>query len=293
MIAIVIDSDKKKYEIMKGLTPFESEDIKLVQNNCEQKKTKVEQKWKRRRIKWDQVIKEDGWFMYTDGSKIGNKVGIAVLIFHKEELVYQVRTRISNHASIFDAKALAILKGIEMHIHTDSRSVLRALEGYRNENLIIENIRKELENGYTNFEFHWFKAHVGVPKNEKVDAIAKLATQDKVISENVKFTKKEIGKILRAEAMRRWEYRWNHSQKGRRTYYFYPEVDESRIEADFYCNQILTGHGALGPHQRRFCDGELDCDCGNDVASDEHLIKDSVIYDDQRLASQLGLVAGS
>lgn len=95
----------------------------------------------------------------------------------------------------------------------------------------------------------------------------------------VKISKKQVSKLLMMELEEQWQERWNNCGKGRRVFDFYPEVLKTRTKSDFYINQVITGHGALGPHQGRFYSRDPMCFCHQDVSSAEHVIKQCSNYD--------------
>jgi len=41
------------------------------------------------------------------------------------------------------------------------------------------------------------------------------------------------------------------SLNGRSTYAIIPRISLNRLQQDFFVNQVLTGHGAMGAHQAR------------------------------------------
>lgn len=207
----------------------------------------------------DNKIKE-GWYAYTDGSKIVDKFVCACMIHKEKRLIYTDMYRINKNASVFYAEAYAILKvleycdkyGIEeMQIRSDANAVLMALSGFKSDKELIKEIRKKIT-GVTRFQFHWVKSHVGLLKNEEVDKIDKLALQKELVNYKTKYTKKQIAKMLTSDTMEAWQERWNVSNKGRKVYNYFPRVMIHRLMGDFYINQIYTVHGALGPYQNRF-----------------------------------------
>ena len=128
---------------------------------------------------------------YTDGSKTdaGSYVGLAV---YSPTLNLNLQTRISSHASISTAEALAIqlcLEFIEQHnipsssIFTDSLSTLQAISNcsdfISSSSSSIFKIKQSLErltSSNHSVRLFWIPSHCGIPGNEKADFLAKKAS---------------------------------------------------------------------------------------------------------------------
>lgn len=161
----------------------------------------------------------------------------------------------------------------KIDVHCDSRSALEAIVGGKSTNELVIQIRKILEERKIVIKLHWIKAHSGIDKNDKVDKLAKLATERTDIEYEMKYTRKQISVMLKKEGLDKWQIRWNGEDKGRKVFNVFPNVLRSRLKGDFFLNQLITGHGALGPYQQRFFGGNPRCFCGAEVADEVHFVK--------------------
>ncbi|GBL95174.1 hypothetical protein AVEN_253511-1 [Araneus ventricosus] len=69
--------------------------------------------------------------------------------------------------------------------------------------------------------------------------------------------------------------------KGTWTRLTYPEINMTRLSADFYYNQIITGHGIFGAFQNRICGKDYKCQCGPDEAI-KHVLMECPIWAQQQ-----------
>jgi len=128
--------------------------------------------------------------VYTDGSKIGDSVGAAGVIFVNGKLVHQLVFKLHGHCSINQAEKIAILKILEKleelqerkdndkraAIYTDSKITLALLQNKFKRNRLIELIRNRLITlGHLKWIVHfaWLKGHAGIEGIELVDRLAK------------------------------------------------------------------------------------------------------------------------
>lgn len=260
----------------------------LDESNCYQNLREFEPPWELRRIKWDCEIIEDGRNVYTDASERNYRIGCAFMIYENDMLIFKRTFRLGN-AKVFDGEAFAIWKTIEfgiehqinsIHVYSDAKSVLMTISGGRSVNEIIKNIRKRILDEEMEVKLHWIKAHSGNVKNEE-DMLAKTALESEVIDWDVKFDRRQITAILTNDSLKKWRCRWNELELGRRVFELYPSVSLNRLRGDFYLNQIITGHGTLGPYQQFFGRNAL-CFCGIGDASVEHVVKSYGVYNNIR-----------
>ena len=111
--------------------------------------------------------------VYTFGSKIGDSVGAAGVIFVNGKLVHQLKIKLHGHCSNNQAEQIAILKNLEKlegqegkdtdkraAIHTESKITLALLENKFKRNRLIELIRDRLNTlGHLKWIVHfgWIK----------------------------------------------------------------------------------------------------------------------------------------
>lgn len=87
---------------------------------------------------------------------------------------------------------------------------------------------------------------------------------------------------MRNEGLDEWQRRWNESDQGRKVFSYFPKVSKARLKGDFYINQLITGHGALGPYQQRFFGVNAGCFCGVGIADEEHVVKHCCLFNEIR-----------
>jgi ribonuclease HI len=130
--------------------------------------------------------------VYTDGSKIGDNVGAAEIIFVNGTMVHQLKFKLHGHCSNNQAEQIAILKVLEkleklqdgqdndkrVAVYTDSKINLDLLQNNFKRNRLIESIRDKII-ALTHLKwimhFGWVKRHAGIERNELVDKLAKEA----------------------------------------------------------------------------------------------------------------------
>ena len=155
--------------------------------------------------------------VFTDGSKTSNGVGSAVFI---DNTIHQ--SRLSNCASVFTAEMTAIINALslinkrselEFVIFSDSYSSIKAIEQFNPSHPLVQIAQEwiyKLHTKYTTVHFCWIPSHVGIRKNEIVDAAAKEAT----LNQNIDI--KRIPHIdmkgpIKRVIMDKWQNRWSSS----------------------------------------------------------------------------------
>ena len=119
--------------------------------------------------------------IYTDGSKIGGKVGSGFVVFKRKKVIFFQNARLPDKATVFQAELYAIfLAGRYMQtmqneqykyikIYSDSQAAILALD--KNEiysQLVLDTIQvwELITNRNTQVTLSWIKAHVGHEGNE-------------------------------------------------------------------------------------------------------------------------------
>ena len=129
--------------------------------------------------------------VYTDGSKINERVGAAAVINHHfqngETTCRQLSKRLPENSTIFAAEATAISLALNYYQHmdpvhhdvvvySDSMSCLQAIDSEDTENPFIchiMNLLLSLSDKGTHVRFCWVPSHCGIDGNERVDHLAK------------------------------------------------------------------------------------------------------------------------
>ena len=100
--------------------------------------------------------------------------------------------------------------------------------------------------------------------------------------------------LVRREAIRKWQVRWDRADTGRRTHQLFPDVSErlkKRLDVTHYVTQFLTGHGNFATYLKRFGfrDDEFCSKC-KVVDSPEHVIYDCTEIANSRSQFRLKLM---
>ena len=147
---------------------------------------------------------------FTDGSVVHEpqRAG-AGIVLRSQTNSTDISIRTSDHASSLQAELVAISAALtstdtgnykDIIVHTDSLSAIQVLQNHTpSENLeLVSLIQRQIRtissrNGSTTF--HWIPSHVGIPLNEKADALALSATQKENINVNIKQSRSQLKRI--------------------------------------------------------------------------------------------------
>jgi ribonuclease HI len=145
--------------------------------------------------------------IYTDGSKMGDKVGYAVV---KEEC--KIKKKILPQNTVFSAEQSAIIGAIqseknnrhEIVIITDSLIRIMAAENHTpTKNPKTQTIRKILDHEGPRITLLWVPSHVGIPGNEK----AAKEAQDEDISTTERYSPYDLKIWLTEEVFKKRDQR--------------------------------------------------------------------------------------
>ncbi|XP_035209684.1 uncharacterized protein LOC118184140 [Stegodyphus dumicola] len=221
--------------------------------------------------------------VYTDGSKIDNKVGRAFIALCPPIIIHKWQGVLRDFNSIFQSEAIAMEQTIqylqqkqirEATIQTDSLSVLHAINNAEHSSPTIASIQQRLrENNEQSYMLEWTKAHVGDYGNEMADSLAKDAALGGTSGPvNIPWPISHLKKSLRLHATSKWQEEWDQGETGRRTYYHLSYVDPGRTISNPQLIRYITGHGPFPEYFAKRGISETDiCSCG-EVGTPEHYV---------------------
>ena len=212
--------------------------------------------------------------VYTDGSKTGDKVGAAGVVFENGKMVHQMQFKLHGHCTNNQAEQIAILKTLEkleelqagqngiydkhVALYTDSKITLDLLQNPFKRNRLIEFIRNkitDLENLRCFMHFGWIKGHTGIEGNEIVDKLAKEAALKEGPIAYAKIPREVITTREKEYGLNMWQKQWKNTGKGAVTKTFFPSV-RSRLQTKIpgfpEFTTMMTGHGKIRTYLHRF-----------------------------------------
>jgi ribonuclease HI len=173
-------------------------------------------------------------------------------------------------------------------IHTDSRITLESLKNMKNQNHLIEEIRKNttiLEKEKWNIEYTWIKAQAEHYGNEPADKLAKEAARNTDTCYN-KIPKSEIEHQEREKSIEKWQQQWDNTTKGSVTKEFFPNIkDRLKMKINLTPNftAMVTAHGKTKSYLHRFKIIESpECPCTNSNQTVDHLLFDCSKLNNER-----------
>ena len=179
--------------------------------------------------------------VYTDGSKMNEKVGAAAVINRQfqngETTCRRLSKRLPDNSTIFAAEATAISLALNYYQHmgpvhhdvvvySDSMSCLQAIEGEDTENPFIchiMNLLWSLNDKGTRVRFCWVPSHCGIDGNERVDQLAKeTLDQDIDPLANVHYT--DMKPLINSYIQKLVQTKWDVAVHGRDLYLVKPTL---------------------------------------------------------------------
>ena len=179
--------------------------------------------------------------VYTDGSKIDERVGAAAVInhhFQNGEITCRcLSKRLPDNSTVFAAEATAITLALDYYrhmepvrhdvvIYSDSMSCLQAIEGEDTENPLIcyiMNLLWLLSDKGTHVRFCWIPSHCGIGGNEKVDQSAKESL-DHGIDPLARVHYADLKPLINSYIQQLVQIKWDVSVHGRDLYLLKPTL---------------------------------------------------------------------
>jgi len=201
--------------------------------------------------------------IYTDGSKIGGKVGAGAAMYVDQVLKKQCKYKLQNYCSNNQAEQIAILKSLEdltslsdhnvrtVAIYIDSKVTLASVRNDFIHSPLIEEIRHKVRQLMTqnwSIHFGWVKAHNGIERNELADKLAKEAVENNgelnIVYNRISIT--TIATELKKEGLTKWQRQWESTDKGELCRSFFPTIEQRlklKIPITSEFTAIVSGHG--------------------------------------------------
>ena len=231
-------------------------------------------------------------FVYTDGSKDGEKVACAAVLGDRK-----ATERLPSNASIFTAEARAIMLALKLIetstefdfiICSDSLSTLLAIKNHKLKNPIILQILhyiQRLDELGKNVLFFWVPSHVGIQGNTIVDRVAKETLAANHISD-ISLPYSDYRPLIRQYVFKLWQDRWNgldhnklHEIKPDLGAHVFPSGNRKEQVIISRCrirhSRLTHGYLLVGDPQPE-C---IPCDCPFSI---KHVLLDCVDFADKR-----------
>ena len=200
--------------------------------------------------------------VFTDGSKLDERVGCAFRIRTKDEILKDVSFRIPDRCSVYQAEVSAIQFAAKKIVtcefegavtfFVDSQAAMLGLRSGRIRSQVVLDTILALEAMERPYQFVWVKSHSGIEDNDAVDELAKDATKrDEVLDTPI--PKSEIKGIVLSALREQWDAEWNEYTEARMSKKWYGNQDKfrareacalSRLKLGRFV-RIITGHNAL------------------------------------------------
>ncbi|GBN75407.1 hypothetical protein AVEN_195045-1 [Araneus ventricosus] len=157
--------------------------------------------------------------IFTDGSKIGNRVGAAFVHHANKQEITKSQHRLADHNTVYMAEVFALHEVIDyildhelngVKIVSDSRSALMTVESLSDREFIWQ-IKERLKDK-EDIKLMWARAHKGEMGNERADLLAKEASNGDLIDVQFTYSKVQIRNINNKKLTENWQCRCMQSK---------------------------------------------------------------------------------
>ncbi|KAH9416497.1 hypothetical protein DERP_014546 [Dermatophagoides pteronyssinus] len=237
---------------------------------------------------FDNDRNSSGYTIYTDGSKINDEVGSAVVIFANDEKrspLLVLTYRLNSNCSVYQAELFGICNAISWVIEngvsdavilSDSKSAIQSICNFHSTNFLVQLIFKMVADYTGRICIKWIKAHNGCFGNDLADFYAKQATLLMDVSFDLlplSFAHRNLKSLM----INNWQQNWTTTTNGSCTKKFFPTIQhrlDSCLIPGFIITQFLTNHGKFNQYLSRFrISNSSVCNfCSCQVQSSLHLI---------------------
>ena len=242
--------------------------------------------------------------IFTDGSKIGGRVGAALSVWEGEAETKTVKICLPSYCTVYQAELLAVCeatrqirkqKASTFGIYSDSMAALQTVTNLGSLHPLAVETRENITNLSRQNKvvtLYWIKAHAGLEGNERADQLAKeaAAATSKRKPDYDFFPVSFARRQLRLESIREWDARYKSGEVAGITKIFFPDVTTAysvirKFEPTCLSTQLFTGHGGLSEYLCRFrCKESPSCTCDPEVKeSIPHIILDCPVFEYERL----------
>ena len=204
--------------------------------------------------------------IFTDGSKLNNKVGSGVHVTSQGSSLLDLSFRLPDHSTVFQAEIFAINQAAIAVLNmpnfqfikffVDSQAALLALNNKHVTSRLVGDTIHNLNLISGHVRLVWIKAHVGHLGNEKADELAKVGTTLSTTSA-VALPKQATKQAIKEAVDEIWNLQWTQYSDGRQSKQFYPLPNRTKAKYSYQLNRqelgrlirIVTGHNNLFYHR--------------------------------------------
>ena len=204
--------------------------------------------------------------VYTDGSKIADKVGAGVFISRMSSPPAKFSFRLPNESTVYQAEMAAIREAAvilgtfpdlsTVKFFVDSQAALRTFQSdFIKSKLALQTISALNNISAESITFVWTKAHVGTLGNEEADVLAKLGTE-LTSTLDIPAPSIIIKNTITSFILSSWENEWTQWPEARQTKIYHPSLNKSvslellqwpKLKLGRYIRAV-TGHNNLLYH---------------------------------------------